>query len=468
VNTLNPLTPEQENIINTHADEYIDFFVNNRKYCPDLLTLDDVKDDIAFLYEFVGAESPPKFIFFADSDLQEKLMFNFIVKGGLNSLIEGRTAKTESSEKVVNKLVSKQQIRSIRFLSKSPVKESTIIGYEVWSSVISSLDSQLRTNYPAADTTEKIRSNKSISCPSIEKKIQNDLNAELHIKDPDKVFFLTVWGIVWDKVKIPIERTIVTNIIRMIDNNTNHLILSDEGLTLYIPNTIGQYDMASYSFFIKTGILNSPVFERYYNFIRKGIWSVQMYADWCIVTQMPSHISRDSQGMLHSLDGPPVEWRVRGKRGNKEESYYIHGIKFDKELWEKTVSNKITIKEILKIQNMEQRQTVFSVISPQKFIDECGGKLISTHTQEKKGVEYMSKEAFDKIHHRPINLYKIENTRDLGLGGRPLYILLYTDPSTDRQYYMFVNPTNTTDAATAMAASLGLTREQYINITAES
>jgi hypothetical protein len=495
---VNALTPQQESIFKVHADEYIDFFVNNRKYRPDLLTLDDVKDDIAFLYEFAGTASPPKYIFFADSDLQEKLMFNFIVNNGLNILIECMN-KSEESIKEANK----QPVKPTYFstvLDKEPT--ITTISVETWLSVISSLVSQIRTNYP--DTKEKIRSNTSLPQPNLEKNIQNDVNKELQSFKP--MFDPPFWTLTWDKITDPIDNAIKRNITRVVNNDVNHTILSNREIVklsksdlksllskeeeedyasiltftrfirsfntkynlLYIPNSIGasSFDMSYYSFLLKTGLLNSPIFERYYNFIRKGVWSVQMYADWCIVTQMPSHISRDSQGRLHSLDGPPVEWRSRGKR-TEEESYYIHGIKFDKELWEKTVSNSITIKEILKIQNMEQRQTVFSVISPQKFIDECDGKLISTHTQEKKGAEYMSKEAFDKIHHRPINLYKIENTGTLGLIS-PLYILLYTDPSTDRQYYMFVNPANSTDAATAMAASLGLTREQYINITAES
>jgi hypothetical protein len=57
----------------------------------------------------------------------------------------------------------------------------------------------------------------------------------------------------------------------------------------------------------------------------------------------------DSQNRFHSDVQPAIRWK-----GGKE-LYYLSGVHFSKDLWEKVVSGQMSFKEILDIENTEQR-----------------------------------------------------------------------------------------------------------------
>ena len=84
-----------------------------------------------------------------------------------------------------------------------------------------------------------------------------------------------------------------------------------------------------YSFLEKIGIIQNDDFLRYLGFLKKGIWSMQCFDEWCIVTEFPKKIHRDTENRLHSIDSPSVEWK------NKDKNYFIHGISFKQDLWNK-------------------------------------------------------------------------------------------------------------------------------------
>jgi hypothetical protein len=66
-------------------------------------------------------------------------------------------------------------------------------------------------------------------------------------------------------------------------------------------------------------------------------------------------ISADNQGRLHSLEGPAINWQG----GNK--FYLIHGVRFDKYLWQKLATRAIPVRKILEISNFEQRRAALTV-----------------------------------------------------------------------------------------------------------
>jgi len=58
----------------------------------------------------------------------------------------------------------------------------------------------------------------------------------------------------------------------------------------------------------------------------------------------------DSMNRYHSDELPAIRWK------NGMEVYFLHGVKFEKELWEKVVSRKMPFADILAIEDIDQRR----------------------------------------------------------------------------------------------------------------
>jgi len=58
----------------------------------------------------------------------------------------------------------------------------------------------------------------------------------------------------------------------------------------------------------------------------------------------------DSMNRYHSDELPAIRWK------NGMEVYFLHGVKFEKELWEKVVSRKMQFADILAIEDIDQRR----------------------------------------------------------------------------------------------------------------
>ena len=94
-------------------------------------------------------------------------------------------------------------------------------------------------------------------------------------------------------------------------------------------------------------------------------------------------------------------------------------------------------KDVLKIENMEQRQAALSVIPLSKMLKQMNAKLISVDTVRKGNI---------------IELYKIEGDK-LGVDEQ-VKILHYFCPSTGREYFDFV-PENIETAIKGMCWKFG-------------
>src|SRR3990167_5649841 len=57
----------------------------------------------------------------------------------------------------------------------------------------------------------------------------------------------------------------------------------------------------------------------------------------------------DAEGRLHSERHPAIGWK------DDTGFYYLHGVRFEKDLWEKVISGKMLFKEIVGIENTEHR-----------------------------------------------------------------------------------------------------------------
>src|SRR3990167_456175 len=152
-----------------------------------------------------------------------------------------------------------------------------------------------------------------------------------------------------------------------------------------------------------------------------------------------------ANGRLHSDTKAAISWK------DNTEIYYLHGVKFDKELWQKVVSLKMTFKEIMAIENMEQRMVALKY-HPDTLIKSEHSKLIDTWTNPRTKDD--------------IELYEVS-----GIFNRTQYFASYKDQSTERMYVSAIDPDakefNKT-ALSAMAWKFSLQEKEYKSILTEA
>jgi len=194
------------------------------------------------------------------------------------------------------------------------------------------------------------------------------------------------------------------------------------------------YWFSFYTYFRSINIVKSQDFDHYYGLVKNhGLWSIQFFQDWCIVTQLPKIIRRDDENRLHSVDSAAIEWR------NGQKDYYIHGVYFEPELWERVVSGNADPKTILKIENQEQRQAALSVVPLKTLLDKMGAVCIS---EFKKPEPKLSKKyvlEYEKLDYsKSIKLYLIMGEK-FGI-NESVKVVNYFCPSTGREYFDFIPP----------------------------
>lgn len=156
----------------------------------------------------------------------------------------------------------------------------------------------------------------------------------------------------------------------------------------------------------------------------------------CIVSEMPTEIHRDAQNRLHSENGPAVKF------GDGYEFRSLWGVRFPVDLHNQVCSKEMSGKEILKIENIEQRMAALKLRGPEKLIEEMDAKHIAT--SERGNSLYFIKELF----------------------STPAYFLKYKDPSTERIYISGVDPEIGIcgDPDACMAWKFGLNPAEYSSL----
>ena len=96
----------------------------------------------------------------------------------------------------------------------------------------------------------------------------------------------------------------------------------------------------------------------------------------------------------------------------------LHGIRFEKDLWEKIVAKKITSEEALKLPNADQRIIALHYIGGEKLMSDMGGKVIG-------------EDEFGKV----IELEKLIDTNK-----KPYRYLVAPDPSKGKGVYLRTRP----------------------------
>jgi len=117
---------------------------------------------------------------------------------------------------------------------------------------------------------------------------------------------------------------------------------------------------STFDYYLKTGLLNidkdlKQKLIQQIEFLKKGIWELLVFENVCIISKCPK-TKRDDKDKLHSVTGKAVEFK------SGYGFYAIHGVVFEYALWNKIINRKLNVKELLSLENTDQRFVAINFI----------------------------------------------------------------------------------------------------------
>ena len=155
------------------------------------------------------------------------------------------------------------------------------------------------------------------------------------------------------------------------------------------------------------------------------------------LVRKPKRIVRNAGGRLHYDHDKAIEWH------DGVGYYYLNGIQFDEKTWKKIVDQEITLKDLGKIENADQRAVAVQMLRADRLLKQVNAKLINTGI---KGT----------------GLYEVPNFMDT---GDTEYCMKMEHPSIKGKFYIeWVHPDigKMKDADLAQAKAFGFTKQQYL------
>jgi hypothetical protein len=101
--------------------------------------------------------------------------------------------------------------------------------------------------------------------------------------------------------------------------------------------------------------------ERYVGFLRSGIFYIFLFEKTCFVMLRPTIVKQDENKRLHSTEGPALAF------SDGTEIYKLHGVRFEKEWWEKIVNDTLSAEEVFAIDNLEHRRIAYQFMDKAKM-----------------------------------------------------------------------------------------------------
>jgi hypothetical protein len=161
-------------------------------------------------------------------------------------------------------------------------------------------------------------------------------------------------------------------------------------------------------------------------------------ADTAYLVRKPIRLARDASGRLHYDHDKAIEW------ADGFGIYFLHGVEFTKEQWERIVSEEVTLPEFAQMRlNNNQRPAALQMLRADRLLEQVHAKLIHTG---RRGVE----------------LYEVPNFMDT---GDTEYCMKMEHPTIKGKLYLeWCRPEvgKKGDADEAMASNRHLTKKQYL------
>lgn len=465
---LKKLTPEQKALIPVVRDEW----TNRLDSCPQI-NREKTEAGIKWLYRFCKLKEPT--IIFVSSPLGAQYAANVLAKvdkeltkpvgdsvggsvrafvwnpvgGSVWNSIGGYTSASVGDS--VGASVGAYVGASVRTSVWTPVRDSVCnsVGRTVWGSVI---------DYAWDFAWDSVHD-------SVWNSVRNSVGGSVWDSVRDSVrdsVLASVRNSVWNSVGRAVRTSVWNSAGAPVRTSVRTFVRDSEGVpvrgsvkTNLQSQRLEAFDFAVYGsitdfgwvawcdYFQRIGISLGKAekdFNAFKNLLVSGLYDMIQLKGVCIVCEMPREIHRDSATRLHSTGGPSIRW------ADGFELYHLWGVSFEKELHAKVTSRAISAKDVLKIENMEQRMAALKSLGAESVIDALESNLIATSD-------------------RGNALYAVK-----GIGEQMNYCLKYKCPSTSREYVSFVPPEvgKANDPDAAMAWKFSITKEQYKRMSVET
>ena len=190
----------------------------------------------------------------------------------------------------------------------------------------------------------------------------------------------------------------------------------------------------------------------YYKFFSEN-FEHNALEDWCLYSEQvtggiladdtaylvrkPKRLVRGNNGRLDYDHDKAIEWN------DGYGFYYLRGVEFDEKTWKSIVEEKVTLEDLGKITNADQRAVAVQMLRADRLLKQVNTKKINTG---KRGVE----------------LYEVPNFMDTG--DTEYCIKLEHSSIKGKHYIEWVEPKigKRADADYCMAVSRGISVEQYL------
>lgn len=281
--------------------------------------------------------------------------------------------------------------------------------------------------------------------------ILNDIAARLYRRNEGGGFFMDAYyrdssynrddvDEVWKKIEKILIKDWEPNFMASIRNRISYKIWNETWSI--VKTSIADYFKNSFDLVRASGTINVRQLGASYGrtvsykneFISFGIFEVIFLERFCIICELPKKISRNSQNKLHSEKNAAIEWQ------DGFGLYYWNGINVPKEwiIYPDVITREIILSE----QNIEKRRCITEIIGSEKYFELLNIICID--------------EAVDESN----NLMKLFRTKDKdSFINEFLFFLHVIDPSTKREYFISVPPSN--DVHWAKAATFGDKKIQF-------
>ncbi|MCF3107288.1 hypothetical protein LL912_00715 [Niabella sp. CC-SYL272] len=201
---------------------------------------------------------------------------------------------------------------------------------------------------------------------------------------------------------------------------------------------VGDYGWVAYmDYFFQMKMIHSDReddFNTFKNLLLSGVYDMIQFEGLCIVSDMPTVILRNETGRLHSVDRPAIEFR------DGTCYHYIHGVAISPDLWLKLSKKEYTFTDFMSERNEEVKSACLAFMD-EKWGSEYLFRFISDHLKE-----------VDTYVDKKDDVYLVGTTRGMNIGVYTLFKGELNDirlafvrcycPSTDRMFFLCVDPSN--------------------------
>jgi hypothetical protein len=392
------LTENQQDGLIAYRDKWLDKFFGHKLSTN--TNLEELIANIGDIYKLCGLEAP--IVLLVDSPLACQLAFNALAteSDNVSGLIE-----TELNNK---KLPAQQLLYGCFY--------PFIIG-QIWMQTGSQIISRLQVNLKE-QLHEYYKSNTT-------KNIIEDFIDEIEAQWAQQLGHSNV-DMVYNIQRDDFVDSLRSSGTYTYENFSKYLNVTDFGWLSY------------YEYFLQeTNILNdhAELINKLIAIVDNSFMQIQL-KDVCIVSKYPTNITRDTDNNLHNLDGPALTF------ADGYVQHYVNGTYIPPELFEQLSTKSYTFEQWTKESNEETKSLVLFFYEEKfggEFLFDFLGKnlqKIDTYV-DKKSTKYLA----GTVKSMNVGVYTLFKG---SLGDiKMAYVQCYC-PSTDRMFFLGVNPKHTT------------------------